>query len=137
MARSSDVLENVNVQLSDLTNNMSNFSKHLSTMVENYDMLTENQVKVADNHDIVVENQRTIIKNQGIITHNQISIINNQSVIVNNQAYLKTLIYGQIQILTLLTNKDKSEISEEIHAYLKTAQLEISKGFEYSIGGDS
>jgi hypothetical protein len=134
MAKSTDVLDTVMGKLADLNKNMADFSGHLLNMVENYDVLMENQSKVVDNHDIVVENQKTIIKNQGIITHNQTSIIHNQSVIVKNQAYLKTFLFAQIEILTILTQKDKAEISEEINGYFEKAQLEISKGFENPVG---
>ncbi len=134
MAKSTDVLDTVMGQMVDLNKKMTEFSGHLLSMVENYDVLMENQAKVVDNHDIVVENQKTIIKNQGIITHNQTSIIHNQSVIVKNQAYLKTFLFAQIEILTILTKKEKSEISDEINGYFEKAQLEISYGFENPVG---
>lgn len=133
MAKSTDVLDTVMVQLVDLNKKMSDFSNHLLSMVENYDVLMENQSKVVDNQDIVVENQRTIIKNQGIITHNQTSIIHNQSVIVKNQAYLKTIIFAQVEILTNLTQRNKDEVAEEINSYFEKAQMEISKGFEQPV----
>jgi hypothetical protein len=134
MAKSTDVLENVLDQMADLNKKMTDFSSHLISMVENYDIFMQNQSKVVDNQDIVVENQKTIIKNQGIITHNQSSIIHNQSVIVKNQAYLKTFLFAQIEILTLLTKRPKSEISDEIKSYFENAQLEISRGFENPVG---
>lgn len=134
MAKSTDVLDSVMDQMADLNKKMTDFSSHLMSMVENYDVLMQNQSKVVDNHDIVVENQKTIIKNQGIITHNQSSIIHNQSVIVKNQAYLKTFLFAQIEILTILTNRPKVEIADEIKSYFENAQLEISKGFENPVG---
>lgn len=134
MAKSGDILDQLLEQMADLNKKMANFSLHQVSMVENYEILMQNQTKVADNHDIVVKNQNTIIKNQGIITQNQSSIIHNQAVIVKNQAYLKTFLYAQTEILTLLTNKPKEIISKEITDFFESAQLEISKGFEKPVG---
>lgn len=134
MAKSTDVLDNVMDQMTDLNRKMTDFSSHLMSMVENYDVLMQNQSKVVDNHDIVIDNQKAIIKNQGIITHNQSSIIHNQSVIVKNQSYLKTILFTQTEILTLLTQRPKEEIAEEIKLYFEKAQSEIASGFENPIG---
>ena len=134
MAKSNDVLEMLLEQMADLNKKMGDFSVHQINMVENYEILMQNQAKVVDNHDIVILNQKTIIKNQGIITQNQSSIIHNQSVIVKNQAYLKTFLFAQIEILTLLTKRPKGEISKEINEYFENAQIEISRGFENPVG---
>lgn len=134
MAKSGDILDQLLEQMADLNKKMTDFSSHQLSMVENYEILMQNQIKVVENHDIIVKNQNTIIKNQGIITHNQSSIIHNQGVIVKNQAYLKTFLYSQTEILTILTNKPKEIISKEITDFFKSAQEEISKGFEKPIG---
>ena len=134
MAKSGDILDQLLEQVADLNKKMTNFSLNQLSLVENYEILIQNQIKVADNHDIVIENQNTIIKNQGIITQNQSSIIHNQGVIVKNQAYLKTFLYAQTEILTLLSNKPKELITKEITDFFETAQLEISNGFEKPVG---
>jgi Mg2+ and Co2+ transporter CorA len=134
MAKSNDLIENVADQVSDMNKRLTEVTCHMSSMVENYDYLLQNQTQVADNHDLVVANQNTIIQNLGIIIHNQTAIIHNQSKIVKNQAYLKTFLFAQVEILTLLTQKPKEEISKEINTYFENAQIEISKGFENPIG---
>ena len=134
MAKSNDVLDLLLGQLAELNKKMGEFSGHQINMVENYDILMQNQVKVAENHDLVVNNQNTIIKNLGIVIHNQNAIIHNQSKIVKNQAYLKTFLHAQVEILTLLTNRPKADISKEINLYFENAQVEISQGFEHPVG---
>lgn len=134
MAKSNDILEQIQQSLADLNQKFGEFSNHQSNLIENYDILMENQLKTTENHDIVIQNQKTIIKNQGIITHNQSSIIHNQGVIVKNQAYLKTLIHAQTEIISLLSNRPKDEVADELEAYLQKAQKEIAEGFEKPIG---
>jgi hypothetical protein len=135
MAKSGDILFQIQESLAELNNKVKEFINNQSNMIENYDILLKNQLQTTENHDIVVQNQKTIIKNQSIITHNQSSIIHNQSVIVKNQAYLKTLIYTQTEVLAQLTNRPKSEITKEVEDYLEKAQNEIAEGFEKPIGG--
>jgi Mg2+ and Co2+ transporter CorA len=135
MAKSDDILKQIQESLTELNKKVKEFTNNQSNMIENYDILLNNQIKTTDNHDIVVQNQKKIIQNQGIITHNQSSIIHNQSVIVKNQAYLKTLIFTQTEVLSLLTNRPKDEIAKEVEAYLQKAQKEIAEGFEEPIGG--
>ena len=134
MAKSVDVLDRLNEQLEALNNKMSEFALHQINMIENYEVFMENQVKVAENHDVVIGNQNKIIENLGIIIHNQSAIIHNQSKIVKNQAYLKTFLYAQIEILTILTNRPKKEIEKEVTSYFENAKIEISTGFENPIG---
>jgi Mg2+ and Co2+ transporter CorA len=135
MAKSDDILKQIQESLTELNKKVKEFTNNQSNMIENYDILLNNQIKTTDNHDIVVQNQKKIIQNQGIITHNQSSIIHNQSVIVKNQAYLKTLIFTQTEVLSLLTNRPKTEIVKEVEDYLEKAQKEIAEGFEEPIGG--
>ncbi len=134
MAKSNDVLSQIQESLAELNKKVSDFVNNQNNMIENYDILLRNQLQTTENHDIVIQNQKTIIKNQGIITQNQSSIIHNQSVIVKNQAYLKTLIYTQTEVLALLTNRPKNEIVNEVESYLEKAQKEIAEGFEKPIG---
>jgi hypothetical protein len=130
MAKSVDVVFQINENLQALQQSMVDFTAHQLSMIENYQILMQNQLKVTDNHDIVVENQKKIIQNQGIITHNQTSIISNQAVIVKNQAYLRTLIHAQAKLIALVSNKTLEEVNQELDHFLENAQLEISKGFE-------
>lgn len=134
MAKSNDILEQIQQGLIDLNQKFAEFSAHQSNLIENYDILMDNQLKTTENHDIVIQNQKTIIKNQGIITHNQSSIIHNQGVIVKNQAYLKTLIHAQTEIIALLSSRPKQQIAEELEIYLQNAQKEIAEGFERPLG---
>lgn len=134
MAKSNDILEQIQQSLVELNQRFGDFSTHQSNMIENYDILMENQLKTTENHDIVIQNQKTIIKNQGIITHNQSSIIHNQGVIVKNQAYLKTLIHAQTEIIAILSNRPQEQVATELDAYLQKAQKEIAQGFEKPIG---
>jgi flagellar biosynthesis chaperone FliJ len=134
MAKSNDLIETVAGQVGEIDSKLSSVFTHITSIVENYDFLLQNQNQVADNHDLVVANQNTIIQNLGIIIQNQGSIIHNQSKIVKNQAYLKTFLYAQVEILTLLTKRPKEEISDEINTFFENAQIEISKGFENPIG---
>jgi hypothetical protein len=133
MAKSGDILEQTNQNLSELNAQINEFSNHQINMIENYDILLQNQLKTTDNHDIVVQNQKTIIKNQGIITFNQSAIINNQGLIVKNQAYLKTMIFTQAKIISLITKQPVEEVVLEVESFLQNTQSEISKGFEETI----
>lgn len=134
MAKSVDFLANLNQQMDALNHRMSEFANHQVNMIENYEILMQNQVKVAENHDVVISNQNKIIENLGIIIHNQSAIIHNQSKIVKNQAYLKTFLYAQVEILTILTNRPKVEIEKEVTDFFENAKVEIAKGFENPIG---
>jgi hypothetical protein len=134
MAKSGDLIEQMHENVMKLSSKMSSFTEHQLSMIENYELLMQNQLKVTDNHDTVVSNQNTIIKNQSIITQNQSSIIHNQAVIVKNQAYLKTFLYAQTEILTIITQRPKAEIAQEINAFFENAQKEIAQGFEKPIG---
>jgi len=134
MAKSNDIIETVASQVAEIDKKLSSVSAHMVSIVENYDFLLQNQTQAAENHDLVVANQNTIIQNLGIIIQNQGSIIHNQSKIVKNQAYLKTFLYAQVEILTLLTQRPKEEIANEINTYFENAQVEISKGFQNPIG---
>lgn len=134
MAKSVDILDKLNQQMDALNSKMSEFANHQVNMIDNYEILMQNQIKVAENHDFVVANQRKIIENLGIIVQNQSSIIHNQSKIVKNQAYLKTFLMAQVEILTILTNRPKSEIEKEVLDYFENAKVEISRGFENPLG---
>jgi hypothetical protein len=134
MARSTDVLGTMASQMQQLLEKSGEISKQLLALVENYDYMLQNQASITENHDIVTQNQKTIIKNQGIITHNQSSIIHNQSLIVKNQAYLKTFIYTQSQLLSLVSQRPIADIEKEVNNYFENIQQEISKGIEQPIG---
>jgi len=134
MAKSVDVLDRLNQQMEALNQKMSEFASHQVNMIENYEILMQNQIQVAENHDLVVANQNRIIENLGIVIHNQSSIIHNQSKIVKNQAYLKTFLYAQVEILTILTDRPKSEIEKEVSDFFENAKIEIASGFENPIG---
>jgi hypothetical protein len=134
MAKSNDILDNIQENLEELNQKIAQLTTHQLSMIENYDMLMQNQLRATDNHDIVVQNQKTIIKNQGIITHNQSSIIHNQAVIVKNQAFLRTIMYAQVEILTHLTQRPKEEISQEIEQFFDKAQKDVAMGFEQAMG---
>jgi hypothetical protein len=134
MGKTDGILQKSAETLDKLNQKLGNLLLQQASIVENYDLLLQNQQSLADNNDIVVQNQKTIIKNQGIITSNQASIIHNQTTIVKNQAYLKTFLYTQAEILSLLTQRSKEEISAEIQIYFELMKQEATQEIEKPIG---
>ena len=134
MGKTDGILQKSAETLDELNQKLGNLLLQQASIVENYDLLLQNQQSLADNNDIVVQNQKTIIKNQGIITSNQVSIIHNQTTIVKNQAYLKTFLHTQTEILSLLTQRSKEEISTEIQAYFELMKQESIKDIEKPMG---
>ena len=130
MQKNDNSLEQLLADVENMKQQLALFSEHQASMIDNYSIMMQNQGKVVENHDIVIRNQQTIIKSLGIIIQNQSSIIHNQNLILNNQAYLKTLIHTQTEILSILSNRNKEEISKEVHEYFLKMQGEISKGLE-------